>query len=128
MTDRDWRTWAYLQRDNWPEAVPGMGPQRKHGPWPWPEKQHHDPHDLDDYPHTHIDACSIGDDFIGDVCPYCGVPLQRSETVVLHDGTKGTFYEINEVDNPVPAYHPECWKERHAEEMQLSNYTLGRFA
>lgn len=110
--DRDWRSWAYLQKDNWPECIPWYGPKREYGPYPWSVPDHDDPDDLDDYPHMHPDSASVGDTYLGDVCPFCGVPLRWDEEVVLLDGSRGVFHEINELEEPEPAYHPECWAER----------------
>ena len=113
---RDWRSWAYLRKEHWPEAIPEMGPKREYGPYPWGKKGHHDPDDLDDYPNSHPDAASVGETYMGDVCPYCGVPLDWiRDTVVTTDGDEGPFHEVNEIGNPVPAYHPECWRERRGE-------------
>lgn len=109
--DRDWRSWAYLDADNWPEAIPAMGPKREYGPWPWPEPTH-DPEGLDPYPDSHPNAASIGDLYLGDVCPWCGVPLRWDQTVVLIDKTRGVFHEISAIDDPAVAYHPGCHAER----------------
>lgn len=116
MTDRDWREWAHLKKENWPEAIPEMGPKREHGPYPWREKTHDDPNDLDSYPNYHPDAASIGDVYMGDVCPYCGVPLNfyRDEVVTI-EGDGGVFRELNVISEPIAAYHPECWNERRGE-------------
>lgn len=113
--DRDWREWAYLTAENWPEAIPNSGPHREYGPWPWSSPTHDDPHGVDRWPASHPDAASVGHSYMGDVCPYCGVPLNRRETVVLIDGMEGQFAEINPVAEPEPAYHPECWSERQHE-------------
>lgn len=127
MSDRDWRKSAYLTLSNWPECIPWTGPKRRYGPFPWGEVDHYDPHNLDDYPHHHPAAASVGDSYIGDVCPYCGVPLDFGDEVVLHDGQRGVFAELNDLDDPVPAYHPTCWRERQAEKHSLTNTTLGDF-
>jgi len=118
---RDWRESAYLRKENWPEAIPWTGPKREYGPYPWSPPD--DP--TDNYPHTHPDAGSVGDTFLGDVCPWCGVPLRWDETVVLKEsGEKDVFHELNDLDSPKPAYHPDCWHERRAElNVGLSEYT-----
>lgn len=122
---RDWREWAHLRKDNWPEAIPPMGPKREHGPYPWGEPGHDDPDGLDDYPASHPDASSIGESYIGDVCPYCGVPLRWDETVVLADsGDYGVFRDISDLRSPEVAYHSEC----HAERRAAVNHSLGEFA
>ena len=111
---KDWRYSAYLRKENWPEAIPGMGPEREYGPFPWGEVDH-DPSDKDKYPHTHPAAGSIGTEYLGDVCPWCGVPLSWSEEVVLQSGERGVFHDLNELSNPVPAYHPQCYMKRRGE-------------
>ena len=120
---RDWRRSAYLRKENWPEAIPEMGPKREYGPYPWPLPDH-DPEGIDKYSHMHADAGSIGDTYLGDVCPWCGVPLSFSEEVVLQSGERGIFHELNEVDNPVPAYHPSCYMKRRG----VVNKELTEFA
>lgn len=127
MSDSDWRKWAYTQASNWPEAVPWMGPKRRYGPYPW-GRPTHDDEGLDDYPHRHIDANSCGDGFLGDVCPYCGVPLRWTEEVYLIDGTFGIFGAVDETDDPTPAYHPDCWRERQAEKHGNENTTRTEYA
>jgi hypothetical protein len=113
--DRDWREWAYLSKSRWPEAIPNCGPAREYGPKPWGRKTHYDPEGLDKYPASHPGAASVGDAYMGDVCPYCGVPLAWTERVVLITGTRGIYGSVDAVDEPTPAYHPECWDERVAE-------------
>lgn len=109
---RDWREWAYLRVDNWPECITWTGPKREYGPYPWGRPSHDGLDDCDKYPHMHPAAGSIGYAYLGDVCPYCGVPLRRDEEVVMWDGTSGEFHEVNPVDDPEPAFHPECMAER----------------
>lgn len=123
----DWRKSAYLRVENWPEAIPPTGPKREYGPAPWGQKTHDDPHDLDDYPNSHPDAASVGETFLGDVCPYCGKPLDWFGEVVLIDGTRGTFADVDDVGDPTPAYHPECWRDREAERAGLENTTVEEF-
>lgn len=128
MTDRDWREAAYLQKENWPDAIPWTGPKREYGPYPWGRPRHDelDP-DVDEYPHSHPDAASIGHDYLGDVCPYCGVPVKWTEQVRLSDGHLGVFQEITELDEPEPGWHPECWKDRQAEIHGHENASLEVF-
>jgi hypothetical protein len=114
-SNRDWRKSAYLDKDNWPEAISWCGPKREYGVYPWGNPSHEDLDERDTYPHMHPDSASVGDTYAGDVCPYCGVPIRRDEAVVLSGGTKGVFWDINEMGDPVPAWHPECWSERRAE-------------
>jgi len=128
MSDRDWRKAAYLRIENWPEAIPPMGPKREYGPYCWGEKRHHDPHDLDGWPHSHPDAASVGDSYLGDVCPYCGKPLDWLGEVVLITGEKGVFAEVDETDDPTPAYHTDCWNDRQAEKHGLENTTLSEWS
>lgn len=125
--DRDWRKWAYRRAENWPEAIPWTGPKREFGPYPWGRPSHHNPGDVDRYPSSHPDASSCGEAYIGDVCPFCGVPLRWNETVVLITGEQGAFHEVDQVDDPTPAYHPGCWRDREAEFHGLENTTLGAF-
>lgn len=127
MSDRDWREWAYLDASRWPEAIPEMGPKREYGPYPWGQKTHHDPHDVDDYPNSHPDAASCGDTYLGDVCPRCGVPLRWDEEVYTIGGTRGVFHEVDELDSPTPAYHIECYRDRQAEIHGLENTSLEDF-
>ena len=110
--DRDWRESAYLRKENWPEAVPNCGPSREYGPSAWAKKSHYDPEDIDDYAASHPAAASVGDVYMGDVCPYCGVPLAWTEKVVLITGTSGIYGTVDTVEAATPAYHPECWDRR----------------
>jgi hypothetical protein len=126
-SNRDWRESAYLRKEKWPAAIPWMGPKREHGPYPWPEKSHHDPHDLDEYPHRHIDAASCGDTYMGDVCPYCGVPVRLDTELVNINGNQGIGFEISPDNNPIPLYHPDCWQEREKTVNQLENRTLDAY-
>jgi len=131
MSDRDWRAWAYSSYDNWPECIPPMGPKRKYGPYPWGEPRHDALEDIDRYPFSHPDAASVGHDYWGDTCPWCGVPLAFSETVVrATDGKRGTLHEISPCEDPVPTFHPECWNEREAKRAQTDPNTtqLGEYA
>lgn len=127
MSDRDWRETAYLSKQNWPEAIPWMGPRREYGVYPWGEPRHYDPHGMDDYIHTHPDAASIGELYMGDVCPYCGVPLRFDETVVNNNGQEGELHEVSPDEAPIPCYHKDCWNERQAKINRLENKTLGDF-
>lgn len=127
MSNQAWRKNAYLKKDNWPEAIPPMAPRREYGPYPWGQKHHHDPHDVDDYPSSHPDAGSIGHEYLGDVCPQCGVPLSWEEEVVTIQGNQGYFYDVNDLDSPTPAFHPECWKTRKAKINSIENYSIDDF-
>lgn len=126
-SNQDWREWAYLNRENWPDAIPPMGPAREYGPYPWPEKSHYDPNDLDDYPNSHVEAASCGDTYMGDVCPYCGVPVRLDNELVNIHGERGQGFDVSPHDNPVPLYHPDCWTEREAEVKQIENQTLDQY-
>lgn len=128
MTDNDWRESAYLNKENWPEAIPPMGPKREYGPYPWSEKLHDDPHDLDDYPTHHPDAMSIGYRYGGDVCPRCGVPLENDTEFVRQDGERGTIWELARDDVTVAVYHRDCWNRREAEKHGVENKTLEEYA
>lgn len=125
--DRDWRKSAYLRKDNWPDAIPNSYPKREYGPYPWTETSHDDPHDLDPFNYSHPDAASIGHKYVGDVCPYCGVPLQYEGTVINHNGERGELFEISPDENPVPCYHIDCWQERQAQVHKIENKTLGDY-
>ena len=111
MTD-DWRESAYLDADNWPEAIPAMGPAREYGPHPWGEPTHDHLLPTDTYPYTHPAAASCGGTYAGHVCPYCGVPLRLSERVVTNDRTRGLLADVTDERDPGPAWHPECFRER----------------
>jgi hypothetical protein len=119
-TDRDWRKSAYLRKENWPEAIPWTGPRRAYGPYSWGKA------DIDGckYPSNHPDAASIGHNYIGDVCPWCGVPLHGTdEEVVLHNGSEGTLIELTELGDPEPAFHPGCYtKWRGRDNAQLTEW------
>lgn len=128
MADRDWRYSAYLSKENWPEAIPWTGPKREYGPYPWGEISHHNPHDVDTYNWSHPDAASVGGPYMGDVCPMCGVPVPCDEEVVNIRGSDGKLFEVSPNENPVPVYHPECWKDRQATIHGRENATLGDFA
>lgn len=125
---RDWREYAYLSKENWPEAIPWYGPKREYGPYPWGESDHHDPHDMDEYHWTHPAAASISDIHMGDVCPYCGVPLRYDENVVNINGNEGQLWEVSPDDSPKPCYHEDCWSERQAKIHQIENSSLIEFA
>jgi len=127
MSD-DWRDYAYLTKSNWPEAIPWMGPKREYGPYPWSGPVHDDPHNVDTYIHTHPDAASCGPYCMGDVCPYCGVPLSGKEGVYKITGESGRLDEITENRNPKPCYHPECWDKRQAEIHGQEHTTLGEWS
>lgn len=126
-SNQDWREAAYLRKENWPEAIPWTGPKREYGPYPWSQTNHHDPHDLDDYNWTHPAAASIGDLYMGDVCPYCGVPLQYDESVVNIHGEDGELWDVSPDESPNPCYHADCWTERKATINQKENQQLGDF-
>jgi hypothetical protein len=125
--NRDWRESAYLSKENWPEAIPRMGPKREYGPYPWGEIRHENPHGVDEYPHSHPAAASIGDLFIGDVCPKCGVPLKYTQQVVNINDTEGELHAVSPDENPIPCYHPGCWQERQATINSIENASLGDF-
>lgn len=127
MTERDWRESAYLKKENWPEAIPPTGPKREYGPEPWFSKVHPDPHNLDDYPSSHPDAASIGYQYGGDVCPYCGVPLENDVELVDQTGQTGTIWDLARDDVTIPVYHPECWKARRADRRRKENASLAEY-
>lgn len=112
---RDWREWAYVRAENWPEAIPWTGPKREYGPYPWGRPDHDDPHGLDTYPHTHPDAASVGENYLGDVCPYCGTPLRWDEVVVQREDGRGRLCDLDDPSDPTPSYHPQCAAERRQE-------------
>lgn len=103
---------AYLRTENWPECIPWTEPTREYGPYAWRPPTHDNPGGIDTYPNSHPDAASVGHDYLGDVCPFCGVPIAWTETVVTTEGVRGVFADITAVGDPIPAYHPECWDER----------------
>lgn len=127
MSEFDFRESAYLKAENWPEAIPWIGPKREYGPYPWGSKTHYDPHDLDNYPSGHPDAASIGGVYPGDVCPSCGVPLKNNETVRNQSGREGIIWDLAQDSVGVPLYHPECGKEREAQENSIENQSLTDF-
>ena len=110
-TDRDWREYAHLNAEDWPEAVPNSGPRREYGVYPWTEADH-DQYGIDEYPYSHPDAASIGHYYVGDVCPMCGVPLDGREPVITKTGEKGELLDVSHSTKPEPAYHPSCYDER----------------
>jgi len=102
---------AYLRKENWPECIPNCGPKREYGPYPWPPLTH-DGAGVDDYPDLHVDAQSIGAMYHGEVCPWCGVPLQGDEQVVTLEEEAGKLNDVSPVRDPATAYHPDCWNTR----------------
>lgn len=112
--ERDWREYAHLNAENWPEAVPNSGPRREYGVYPWGDPDH-DQYGIDDYPFSHPDAASIGHYYMGDVCPMCGVPLEGREPVITKTGKRGELLEVSHNDKPEPSYHPSCYDERQEE-------------
>lgn len=89
--------------------------------WPdrvgeWPEKDHDDPDDVDNYPTFHPRAAHVGRMFFGDVCPFCGTPLSWGDEVRLGNGTEGTLGNLIDIqDHDQPAYHPKCYYYRQGE-------------
>lgn len=124
---RKWLEYAYLNKENWPEAIPPMGPKREYGPQPWWKPSHDELDEADNYQYTHPAAASIGDLYMGDVCPWCGVPLRYDETVTNVHGTRGELYEVSPDEEPVPCFHVDCWEERMAEIGQRDHQTLEDF-
>lgn len=118
---------SYLDKSAWPECIPWMEPTREYAPAAWGEPTH-DHAGVDDYPHMHPAAASLGDAYLGDVCPYCGVPVAFTDRVVLATGGRGVLGELVAVDEVVPAYHPDCWRERQAEIHGHENARLDAFA
>jgi hypothetical protein len=127
MSEQDWRETAYLTKDKWPEAIPPMGPKREYGPYPWGQISHENKHGVDDYPHSHPAAGSIGDIYMGDVCPMCGVPLRYDAEVVNIRGTRGELHAVSPDENPIPCYHPDCWDEREQTIKSKENVLLTEF-
>ena len=125
--NRDWRESAYLTKENWPEAVPPMGPKREYGPHPWGQINHENKYGIDEYPFSHPAAASVGEMYMGDVCPICGVPLRYDETVVNIRGKKGELYEVSPDKSPLPCYHSDCWDERKQQIAQKENKQLTEF-
>jgi hypothetical protein len=113
-SERDWREYAHLKAENWPEAIPNSGPRREYGVYPWTAPTH-DQYGIDDYPYIHPDAASISHYHMGDVCPMCGVPLNGQETVVTKTGKKGELLDVSPSAKPEPSYHPSCYDERTQE-------------
>jgi len=111
---RRWREYAYLDAENWPEAIPAEGPRTKYGVYPW-GRQTHDQYGIDTYTWSQPDAASIGYDYLGDVCPMCGKPLKTDERVVTKSGSRGELLDISESSDPEPSYHPHCYDERREE-------------
>lgn len=124
VSERDWRESAYLRVEDWPEAIPGMGPRREYGPYPWGESYD----EYSEYPSSHPDAASVGGRFMGDVCPECGVPLAFDETVLNEHGTKGDLASVSPNENPVACWHPECWRDRESRKARAENRTLAGYA
>lgn len=117
----------YLQWENWPECIPWMGPQEEYGPYPWGDISHENPYGVDEYPHTHPAAGSLGDLYMGDICPQCGKPLRYNATVVNIRGTRGELHAVSPDENPIPCYHPGCWADRESEIHGHENATLDAF-
>ena len=106
-------TGSYLEKENWPECIPDEG-DHVHPPEPWREITHED-QGVDSYPHMHLDACSLGGEYAGDICPYCGVPLSYREKVYTVDGELGELCDVSSEDDIKPCYHKKCYSERKAQ-------------
>lgn len=104
-------TAAYLRLENWPDCIPATEPTREFAPAAW-RPPDHDPEGVDDYPWSHPSAASVGDSYMGDVCPYCGVPLSIYEIVTTLDNETGRLHAVSPDDTPKPCYHRACWLER----------------
>lgn len=117
----------YVSKDAWPECIPTAPATDGGVPSPWPEKSHSDPHGVDSFPHSHPAADAVGEDYLGSVCPYCGVPLKWDEEVVTPDGDRGVFYQVDDDSGPTVGYHPPCWTERRAEVTRLTHTPLSEF-
>ena len=115
------------RKQDWPECIPWTEPTEEYAPGAWRSPTHDNPTGVDDYPASHVAAGSVGDSYLGDVCPYCGVPLSWDEDVVTIDGDSGPFYTVNELRKPVAAYHPGCWRDRQAEVHGQRNALLTEF-
>jgi len=126
-TQQDWRETAYLTRSKWPDAIPPMGPKREYGPYPWGDIRHENKFGIDNYPHSHPNAASVGEIYMGDVCPVCGTPLRYDEDVVNIRGNSGELHAVSPDQNPIPCYHPDCWENRQSEIAEQENRTLTEF-
>ena len=119
-------TGSHLRVTNWPECIPWTGPTRESAADCW-GRFVSDRDIPGEYPSTHPAAASVGEPYLGDVCPECGVPLRWTEEVVLITGSRGIFADVDETADPTPGYHPECWEEYETESKQAQNHTLGEF-
>jgi hypothetical protein len=99
----------HLHTTNWPDCIPWTEPTKEHEPSAWglPE---HDLTGYDAYPYTHPAAASISGSHMGDVCPQCGKPLRRDETVVNIHGESGELIDVSPSESPVPCYHSNCYR------------------
>jgi len=78
--------------------------------------------EYDEYP-THSKG-ALDKGFPGDICPRCGIALERKETVVAFDGESGLLMEVASDDVTKPVYHPDCWTGRKEEERGKRNDSL----
>lgn len=113
----------YLRTTNWPECIPWTEPTREHEPFAWGPPEH-DATGNDPYPFTHPAAASISDWHMGDVCPQCGKPLRRDDYVVNCHGESGELMDVSPSENPVPCYHPNCYRVRsvRADQAELTDF------
>ena len=126
QSERRWREDAYLTKSKWPEAIPHCGPKTEYGVYPWGNPTH-DQYGIDDYPFSHPDAASLGDLYLGDVCPMCGVPLKGDEKVITKTGKRGELLDVSPCEKPEPAYHPDCYSKRDEILQRRKNAALSDF-
>jgi hypothetical protein len=128
VSDYDDRSSAYLRQEHWPDCIPWTYPKREYGPTPWSAPAHDDS-DRDDYPPYHSDAASIAR-CMGDVCPYCGVPMTYDEDCITIDGETGVVAdswpdEFGGGELADPTYHPDCYRERRGDGSQEITVFVG---
>jgi len=119
---------SYLTASDWPEAIEQADTDTDTAPEPFAEKSHDDPFDVDRYPASHPDAASVGDVYLGDVCPWCGTPIRCDMTVVNSEGETGHMMDVSPNDDPIPCYHPLCWWRRKKKLRPIAHRTLDEFS
>lgn len=67
---------------------------------------------MTDWPHPTHDPEGMGGPYGGDVCPWCGEQLKRSERVVhAQTGNEGAVMDLAPEDVSEPLLHPSCYQE-----------------
>jgi hypothetical protein len=66
---------------------------------------------------AYADPEILSDGWSGDLCPLCGYPMERTETVRTPLGERGPPSALAPEDGMKPLLHDECWRHARAEEL-----------